>query len=58
MYETTHIEEKSSQMSIMNSTPKKGKINYTVWSDVFVCPTCGEEFVFWDVVNGVAFLIK
>ena len=27
----------------------KGKINYTVWSDVFVCPQCGEEMVFWDV---------
>ena len=27
----------------------KGKINYTVWSDVFRCPHCGEEMVFWDV---------
>jgi len=27
----------------------KGKINYTVWSDVFVCPNCGHEMVFWDV---------
>ena len=27
----------------------KGKINYTVWSDVFRCPQCGEEMVFWDV---------
>jgi rubredoxin len=27
----------------------KGKINYTVWSDVFVCPQCGKEMVFWDV---------
>jgi len=26
----------------------KGKINYTVWSDVFVCPTCGHEMVFWE----------
>lgn len=24
-------------------------VNYTVWSDVFVCPNCGNEFVFWDV---------
>jgi len=28
---------------------KLGKINYTVWSDVFVCPHCSEEMVFWDV---------
>ncbi|MBL7065773.1 MAG: DNA methylase [Anaerolineae bacterium] len=27
----------------------KGRISYTVWSDVFVCPQCGEEMVFWDV---------
>ncbi|MFZ5915600.1 MAG: REP-associated tyrosine transposase, partial [Chloroflexota bacterium] len=27
----------------------QGKINYTVWSDVFVCPECGREMVFWDV---------
>ncbi len=27
----------------------KGRINYTVWSDVFVCPQCGGELVFWEV---------
>ncbi len=27
----------------------KGKINYTVWSDVFICPACGTEMTFWDV---------
>jgi len=26
-----------------------GRINYTVWSDVFVCPHCAQELVFWDV---------
>ena len=26
-----------------------GKINYTVWSDVFVCPNCSGEVVFWEV---------
>ena len=26
----------------------KGKINYTVWSDVFVCPECVGEVVFWE----------
>lgn len=25
-----------------------GKINYTVWSDVFICPECAGEVVFWD----------
>ena len=25
-----------------------GKINYMVWSDVFVCPECAGEVVFWE----------
>ena len=25
-----------------------GKINYTVWSDVFVCPECSGEVIFWE----------
>lgn len=25
-----------------------GKINYVVWSDVFICPDCGGEVVFYD----------
>lgn len=36
MYETLHTDGKT-----------KGKINYTVWSDVFVCPECTGEVVFW-----------
>ena len=36
MYETKH------------SDGKKGRINFTVWSDVFICPECGSEIVFWD----------
>ncbi|TRO78309.1 DNA methyltransferase [Desulfuromonas acetexigens] len=35
MYETIH------------SDGRKGKINYIVWSDVFVCPECANEIVFW-----------
>jgi len=26
-----------------------GQVNYVVWSDVFVCPTCTEELIFWQV---------
>ncbi len=37
MYETRH------------SDGTTGRINYTVWSDVFRCPHCGQEMVFWDV---------
>lgn len=28
--------------------PQKGRIIYTVWSDVFICPHCGTEIVFYD----------
>lgn len=34
MYETRHTDGCT------------GKINYTVWSDVFVCPDCSEEVIF------------
>ena len=36
MYETKHADG------------RKVKINYTVWSDVFVCPECASEIIFWD----------
>jgi len=37
MYETLHTDGKT-----------KGRINYTVWSDVFICPYCNQEYVFWE----------
>ena len=30
------------------ATPQYGRINYTVWSRVFICPHCGEKIVLWD----------
>jgi len=42
MYETWHPH-------CDNPGRVKGRINYTVWSDVFVCPNCGQEMVFWNV---------
>lgn len=36
MYETLHTDG------------TKGKINYTVWSDVFICSECAGEIVFWE----------
>ncbi len=38
MYETIHTDGRT-----------KGKINYIVWSDVYICPECTNEIVFWDV---------
>jgi len=36
LYETKHEDGRT------------GKINYTVWSDIFICPECSGEVVFWD----------
>lgn len=37
VYETTHTDGKT-----------KGEIHYVVWSDVFICPSCTEEIVFFN----------
>jgi predicted RNA methylase len=42
MYETWHPNFEA-------QTRVKGKINYTIWSDVYTCPHCGYEMIFWDV---------
>lgn len=36
MYETKHTDGRI------------GKINFVIWSDVFVCPNCSSEVIFWD----------
>lgn len=48
MYETNHTINGTSQLSI-DGKPIKGRINYTVWSDVFLCPNCMEEMIFWNI---------
>ncbi len=47
MYETIHTIEGVPQHDVEGNVIK-GKINYTVWSDVFICPNCSNEIVFWD----------
>lgn len=41
MYETLHTDGKTN-----------GKITYTVWSDVFICPECAEDVIFWEAAVG------
>ena len=36
------------QVDIQNIGLSFGKINYTVWSDVFTCPECASEIVYWE----------
>ncbi len=43
MYQTAPTEDV--QRSLVESF---GSINYTVWSDVYICPHCGNEIVFYS----------
>lgn len=51
MFQTEHhIDSTVAQATLQTLSGEKayGKINYTVLSDVFICPTCGNEIVFWN----------
>mgnify|MGYP000901073906 CR=1 FL=1 len=62
MYETDFdlsMLQKETQLNIFNQIEEvkpKAKINYIVWSDVFICPFCNAEHIFWysgvDKLNG------
>lgn len=28
----------------------EAQLNYTIWSDIFTCPTCGKKIIFWDEI--------
>lgn len=60
MYKTLHNptpQDLAKAKSLIVSNPEpdlsqagvSGKINYVVWSDVFSCPECAAEMVFWEV---------
>ncbi|TEU11066.1 MAG: DNA methylase [Anaerolineales bacterium] len=56
MYETLHTgwpsNERDPSKWENSSDPlglSMGKIEYVVWSDIFLCPHCGVELVLWDV---------
>ena len=46
MFETNHVDSNSKNVLFSHA---KGKINYVIWTDVFLCPNCSEEFAFWDL---------
>ncbi len=48
MYETQHVDKDGKLVIGMDGKPVMGRINYTVWSDVYLCPHCGKEVVFWN----------
>mgnify|MGYP000920884332 CR=1 FL=1 len=47
MYETRHTVDGKPQLGV-GGKQIVGRINYTVWSDVFICPTCSKDIIFWE----------
>ena len=49
-YTETQNEEILNNLSCIKNIPwiKTGKINYTIWSDVFICTECSNEVIFWE----------
>jgi DNA modification methylase len=52
MYETQHLLNGKPWAGI-DGTIQMGRINYTVWSEVLICPHCGEENVYWDMAADI-----
>ena len=48
MFETQHVDTNGIPVVGIDGKPIVGKVNYSVLSDVFVCPNCSQEIVFWD----------
>ena len=54
MYSTRHLVKGCLQKDDIGE-PLMGRVNYTIWSDVFICYYCNQELVFWkEAVKGVA----
>ena len=49
MFQTVHVDDQGRPVKDITGANAKGELNYVVWSDVFICPTCSREFTFWDV---------
>jgi hypothetical protein len=35
--------------SLCSNIQELGRINYVVWSDILICPNCGNELIYWDL---------
>jgi len=43
------IQEEWGWLYETNHNGNKGNVNYIVWSDILLCPYCGDKYVFYDV---------
>ena len=49
LYETQHVDHHGKPVIAIDGNPIKGRINFSVLSDVFVCPSCSHEIVYYEV---------
>jgi len=47
MFETPHYVSGKKAVGF-DGAPIIGHLNFTVWSDVFVCPNCSSDVIFWE----------
>lgn len=48
MYDTLHYDKAGHPINGIDGKQMVGRINYTVWSDVFICPSCSHEIIFTE----------
>ena len=48
MYSTTHIDSHGDPVIGIDGKPITGRVTHVVWSDIFICPGCSKEIVYWD----------
>ena len=51
MYRTFHVDDKGNPIVGIDGEPIIARMNYTVWADVIVCPSCSHEFDFFSVAQ-------
>lgn len=49
MFETIHVDASGNPVIGIDGKPLTGKINFTLWSDVFICPSCSHELIYYNV---------
>ena len=54
MFETIHTDGNGNAQIDLSGQPRKGEINYIVWSDAYICPSCSKEYVFWHAAVDAA----
>lgn len=45
LYKTKHIH--STELNLFSDS-LEGTVNYTIWSDIYICPVCGSEMIYYD----------